>query len=98
MHILNDKMTTKNEEPQTLSLQQSQISIAAKMMADTFFPDPLSCYLLPNERFRLESLEKAWRKTINQDFPLGHVYKFIFRANCVVALICNIRLEASLYL
>ena len=31
MHILNDKMTTKNEEPQTLSLQQSQISIAAKI-------------------------------------------------------------------
>jgi ribosomal protein S18 acetylase RimI-like enzyme len=74
MHILNDKMTTKNEEPQIFSLQQSQISIAAKMMADTFFPDPLSCYLLPNERYRLESLEKAWRKTINHDFPLGYVY------------------------
>ncbi|MFN7761736.1 MAG: hypothetical protein ACK5RE_13830 [Pseudanabaena sp.] len=74
MHILNDKMTTKNEEPQILSLQQSHISIAAKMMADTFFVDPLSCYLVPNERYRLDSLEKAWRKTINHDFPLGLVY------------------------
>jgi hypothetical protein len=74
MTILNDKMTVRNEEPQILSLQQSHISIAAKMMADTFFVDPLSCYLIPNERYRLESLEKAWRKTINHDFPLGHVY------------------------
>ncbi|MBD2315439.1 GNAT family N-acetyltransferase [Phormidium tenue] len=74
MTILNDKMTVRNEEPQILSLKQSHISIAAKMMADTFFVDPLSCYLIPNERYRLESLEKAWRKTINHDFPLGHVY------------------------
>ena len=74
MNIINDKMNVRNEEPQILSLQQSQISVAAKMMATTFFPDPLSCYLVPNERYRLDSLEKAWRKTINHDFPLGHVY------------------------
>lgn len=47
MHILNDKMTTKNEEPQIHSLQQSQISIAAKMMADTFFPDPYLAISFP---------------------------------------------------
>ena len=38
MNTINDKMTVRNEEPQILSLQQSQISVAAKMMATTFFP------------------------------------------------------------
>ena len=74
MNILNDKMNVRNEEPQILSLQQSQISVAAKMMATTFFPDPLSCYLIPSERHRLEILEKVWSKTINHDIHLGHVY------------------------
>jgi ribosomal protein S18 acetylase RimI-like enzyme len=74
MNILNDKMTVRNEDPQILSLQQSQIPVAAKMMAITFLNDPLSRYLLPSERDRLELLEKAWIKTIEQDFPLGHVY------------------------
>jgi hypothetical protein len=74
MNTHNDKMTLSNLEAQIHTLQQSHISIAAKMMAATFFPDPLSCYLVPNERYRLESLEKAWLKTINHDFPLGHVY------------------------
>jgi hypothetical protein len=71
MNIINDKMTVRNEEPQILSLQQSQIPAAAKMMAATFFPDPLSCYLIPNDRDRLGILEKVWSKTIKQDFPLG---------------------------
>jgi predicted GNAT family N-acyltransferase len=74
MNIFNDKMTVRNEESQILSLQQSQISVAAKMMAATFFPDPLSCYLIPNESDRLEILEKVWSKMIKQDFPLGHIY------------------------
>ena len=74
MNILNDKMTVGNEEPQILSLQQSQIHDAAKMMADTFFNDPLSCYLIPNDLHRLEILEKAWTKTLKNDFLHGHVY------------------------
>lgn len=74
MNIYNNKLILSPEEVQILSLQQPQISMAAKMMAATFFTDPLSCYLIPNEKHRLEFLEKAWGKTINHDFPLGHVY------------------------
>lgn len=74
MNILNDNMTVTNEEPQILSIRQSQIPAAAKMMATTFFSDPLACYLIPSEHHRLEILEKTWRKTINHDFPLGYVY------------------------
>ncbi len=74
MNIDNNKMSITNKEPQITSFPQSQISNAAKMMADTFFGDPLSCYLIPNERDRLEILEKAWSKTIIHNFPLGHVY------------------------
>jgi len=81
MNILNDKMNVRNEEPQILSLQQSQISVAAKMMATTFFSDPLACYLIPNDRDRLGILEKAWTKTLKENFPLGHVYSS-YQDNC----------------
>jgi ribosomal protein S18 acetylase RimI-like enzyme len=74
MNIDHDTMVISKEEPQIISLPESQISNATKMMADTFFGDPLSCYLIPNERDRLGILEKAWSKTINHNFPLGHVY------------------------
>jgi ribosomal protein S18 acetylase RimI-like enzyme len=67
-------MTVRNEDPQILYLQQSQIPAAAKLMAETFFPDPLSCYLIPSEQFRVKILEKAWSETINHDIHLGHVY------------------------
>lgn len=74
MNIDNNKMAIINQEPQIISLPQSQIANAVKMMANTFFGDPLSCYLIPNERDRIEILEKGWRKTIEHNFPLGHVY------------------------
>jgi|GEM_PF-243981 len=74
MNIDNEAMVISKEEPQIIFLPQSQISNAAKMMADAFFGDPLCCYLIPNERDRLEMLKKAWIKTIDHDFPLGHVY------------------------
>jgi len=67
-------MTVRNKDPQILYLQQSQIRDAAKLMAETFFPDPVCCYLMPNERHRVKILEKVWSEMINHDIHLGNVY------------------------
>ncbi len=74
MNIHNFDQTIRTEEPQIILLQQSQIPIAAKMMADTFLGDPLTCYHIPNERDRLEILENNLSRTIRHNFPLGHIY------------------------
>ena len=81
MNIDNNKMCITNKEPQIISLPESQIANAAKMMANTFFGDPLACYLTPSHRDRLGILEKAWTKTLKENFPLGHVYSS-YQNNC----------------
>lgn len=81
MNIHNYDLTIRNKESQILSLEQSQIPVAAKMMADTFFNDPLACYLIPSDLHRLEILEKTWTKTLKNDFLHGHVYSS-YQNNC----------------
>jgi ribosomal protein S18 acetylase RimI-like enzyme len=72
--IFSTHTTPVKAEPQILALQQSQMTEAAKLMANTFFGDPFASYLIPDDRHRLAILQRLWHDTLQHDWPFHHIY------------------------